>query len=588
MFQRFLFVLVGLISSVAVMAQEDYAAKKITIDASLKQAEHFKNAGDLKEATRYLNTAAMHTWEEKNYADAITYFQQSIALNQQLKNESGIAKLHSNLAMIYSDLRDYEKSLSYFQLALDYRLKHGEPSEIISTYINKSVVLNNLKRHSEAAKNLEEALLLATQTTDDSQMKSCYGMLSETYEKAGNQEKAIEYFHLYRTFHEREQRERSKAVRREADQAKLTALQLELQKKEQALQLIEASRELRHNEAELKNMSTELRALYDSTTKHELAMRVLKHELELEQAKIAQVEAKHHAQRLWTGIAILCCLMVLFSVILLYRNYHYKKKTNQQLNVQNESIRQLNENLEEEVEKRTAELTQTLSHLEKRNRELDQFSHVISHNLRGPVARILGLGKVLNRDNPSDPMNVEVFDRMVLATKNLDGVVKDLTVIIQVHDNQSIPKEKVALAPLFESAKELLNTEIEGTQANIGITLNNIKHVTLVKPYFESIMYNLLSNAIKYRSPERKPHIQINTQLSDNKFLLTLKDNGVGIEEENLSKIFEPYKRLTLDGEGKGLGLYLVRTHVEAMGGTINVTSSPNKSTTFIIEIPQL
>ncbi|MBN8652847.1 MAG: tetratricopeptide repeat protein [Cytophagales bacterium] len=584
---RSIFLVLTVLASFSAVAQDYFSDKKLTVEACLEQAKHYQETGDLKEATRYLNTAAMQVWEERKYNEAISFFQQSIDLNQQLKNESGIAKLHSNLAMIYSDMFEFEKSLEYFQLALEYRLKYGERNEIISTHINKAVVQNNLKRYNDATKSLEEALLLATEIADESQMKSCYGMLSETYEKAGNHKKAIEYFHLYKTFHEREQRERVKSVQRDAEQAKLNALQLELEKKEQELMLLDASRDLKEAETELEHVSSDFRALYDSSSKRDIFIQMLQRELELDEAKIAEVETKNQTQKLVTGISVLGFILMSFSGILLFRNYRYKKKTNEKLNAQNESIKQLNESLEEKVEKRTAELRQTLHRLEKRNRELDQFSHVISHNLRGPVARILGLGKLINREQPADPLNLEVFDRTVQATNNLDSVVKDLSIILQAHDNQTMPRETVALAPLLESTKELLKSELETTKATITFTCKNSLTVTVVKPYIESIFYNLLSNAIKYHSPDRLLQIQIAAKVEEGKFFLSIADNGNGIEEENLEKIFEPYKRLTIDGDGKGLGLYLVRTHVEAMGGIISVTSTLNKGTTFTIEIPQ-
>jgi signal transduction histidine kinase len=176
----------------------------------------------------------------------------------------------------------------------------------------------------------------------------------------------------------------------------------------------------------------------------------------------------------------------------------------------------------------------------------------------------------------------------VQATRTLDGVVKDLSIILQAHDDLSVPKETIELARIVESTKELLNGEMEAAQASINIELSNATKVTLIKPYFESILYNLLSNAIKYLSPMRALTIQIKARLAENKFFLSIEDNGLGIESENLDKIFEPYKRLTEEGEGKGLGLYLVRAHVEAMGGIIKVTSKLNQGTTFFLEIPQL
>lgn len=209
-----------------------------TLDNYLQLAKQNKEAGDLKEATRFLNDAAILVWEQKNYNDAIRYFNESIQLNQQINNESGISKIQSNLGMIYSDLQQYEESLSHFQQSLVYREKSQIKPEIISCRINMAVVLNNLKRHKEAAQSLEKALELATEMSDAAQMKSCYGMLAETYEKVGDQERTRHYFNLYRTFHEMIQRNIVKEAKKETEQAQLQTLQAELEKKVKELELL--------------------------------------------------------------------------------------------------------------------------------------------------------------------------------------------------------------------------------------------------------------------------------------------------------------------------------------------------------------
>jgi signal transduction histidine kinase len=576
-----------LFTSLQVFSQEDYANRKLTVAECLQLVDKNKALNDLKEATRFLNAAAMKVWEDKNYTDAIQYFNQSIELNKQINNVSGVSKIHSNLGMIYSDLKDYQKSLDYFQLSLDYRLNFGEKTEIISTYINKAVVLNKLSRYDEAVKNLESALQLATEMSDALQMKSCYGMLAETYEKAGNQERTIHYFNLYRTFHEMVQRNRVNEANKETETVKLHMLQAELEKKEKELQLMATSKELEETEIQLEGMTNEMRALLNKNTKKELAVTLLERKLEIEKLKIADAEAQNSTQKIWIVAIVVGLILLFMSVALLYRNYQYKKKMNLQLSEQNEEIKTFNEGLESQVQKRTGELQKTLATLEKRNRDLDQFSHVISHNLRGPVANILGLGEVVNRSNPGDPVNIEVFDRLLNATQNLDTVVKDLSVILKVKDNQSIPKEKIIVNDVIESVKKLLRAEIEKSNLAIQIEDDQVKQIDSVKPYFESIVYNLFSNAIKYSVPNSKPTVWVRTQLKDDEFIFSVRDNGTGINQTNLEKIFEPYKRLTLNGEGKGLGLYLVRTQVEAMKGRIEVISKEGEGSTFSIYLPQ-
>jgi hypothetical protein len=99
-----------------------------------------------------------------------------------------------------------------------------------------------------------------------------------------------------------------------------------------------------------------------------------------------------------------------------------------------------------------------------------------------------------------------------------------------------------------------------------------------------SILYNLLNNAIKYRSPERKPVITITSQQSEHYFILEIADNGLGIDlKQNGDNLFKLYKRFHFHTEGKGLGLYLVKLQVEALGGYIKVDSEINRFTRFTI-----
>jgi signal transduction histidine kinase len=565
--------------------QKAWAEVMKAVQEDIARAEVQKKAGDIKEATRYINNAAMMLWEIKEYKGAIQYMNESIELNKQIHNLSGISKLQSNLGMIYADMGEYEKSLSYFQLSLDYRLKEGEKSEIISTYINKSVVLNNLKKYTEAATTLEEALRLATEMNDAVQMKSCYGMLAETYEKAGNTERTKHYFDLYRTFHEMIQRSKMNDARKETEAARTQALQAELEKKEKELQLISAQKELYATESELKDMTQEVRTLLETKTRQELAMGLLEKEVEADQLKIAEADARSDKQKILTGIIGLSFLAALAVVFLLYRNYKFKQKVNRQLAEQNEEIKAMNENLDQEVNRRTAELRAALVDLERRNKDLDQFSHIISHNLRAPVASILGLHKILNKEDVADPINIEIFQRLASNVSVLDNVVKDLNLILQVQDHKGIPKEMLPIRTVIDNAASLLQDEVK--KSGMKLVMDDTAPKVLgIKTYLESVFYNLLSNAIKYCAPGRTPQVKIKCTQQEGAYQLEVSDNGLGIAEENFEKIFEPYKRLSIEGEGKGLGLYLVKSQIESMGGKISVTSAPGAGSCFTITLP--
>ncbi len=566
-----------------VRAQENMSNS--AIEKALSMASKYEAEGDFKEATRYINEAGITAWENKDYLNAIDYFNRSIELNSKINNESGISKLQSNLGMIYTDMRQYKNSLNYFQLALDYRLVYGQRTEIISTYINVAVVLNNLKRYEEAAKNLEKALTIATEMNDAAQMKSCYGMLAETYERAGNNEKMIHYFNLYKTFHEMIQRNKVNKAQKQVESEHLHALQVELERKEKELQLIAANKELEQTEEELSNLSLAARELYSANSKQELAISLLESENKLDKSIIRANKITQGFQRKIILISIAGLVILILLVLVLYRNYRYKKQVNIQLVSQNKKIIELNDNLEARVKNRTRELEITMQQLERKNKDLDEFSHVISHNLRAPVATILGLNEIIDTKNPGAPTNLKIFSHLAGVVKNLDEIVKDLSIILEVRDAISLPFKNVEVNKVLDAVKVQLQQSISKSKITINFDDSEAPVVRTVESYFDNILYNLLSNAIKYRSLKH-PKVKIKTRRVDAGFKMIVADNGIGISEEHLSKIFMPYKQFANTEEGKGLGLYLVHVQIEALGGEINVSSKLKVGTTFEIILP--
>lgn len=151
----------------------------------------FKRQGALRESAKHLDDNGMLFWERNRQVEAIKYFEQSLKVNEQLGNNNGIAGINSNLGFIYADIAEYDKALEYLEKTLTVRRSEKKKVGIISTLINLSVVLNKLERYDESVKRLEEALSIAQEMNDETQMRSVYGMLSETYQKAGNAEKAM-------------------------------------------------------------------------------------------------------------------------------------------------------------------------------------------------------------------------------------------------------------------------------------------------------------------------------------------------------------------------------------------------------------
>lgn len=242
----------------------------------------------------------------------------------------------------------------------------------------------------------------------------------------------------------------------------------------------------------------------------------------------------------------------------------------------------IRKNIELEREKITADLLQ-------RNQTLEQFAYIISHNLRAPVANITGLSNIiLNMPDLKQKDYKRCMEGLALSVKKLDDVIIDLNYILQVRSKISEQKERIKFSALVRDIKTSLTTQIQEADVSIRTNFIEINEFFGLKSYLTSIFYNLISNSIKYRNPGEKLIIDIKSELNNGKLSLYFNDNGLGIDmETNGSKIFGLYRKFHTHLEGKGMGLYLVKTQVEILGGKISVSSEVNKGTEFIIVFSQ-
>jgi signal transduction histidine kinase len=183
-----------------------------------------------------------------------------------------------------------------------------------------------------------------------------------------------------------------------------------------------------------------------------------------------------------------------------------------------------------------------------------------------------------------NPELKEILNGFSTSTNLLNETINDLVKVIIIKDNPSIQKEEVVIKDVFENVFNQLSYLISQHQPILKVELEKATIVNINKAYLESILLNLFTNAIKYRSPKRTLRILVSAKETAEQTVVTFKDNGIGIDmDRNRDKIFGLYQRFHNHSDSKGLGLYLVRSQVESMGGTISVESEVDKGTTFTI-----
>ena len=233
-----------------------------------------------------------------------------------------------------------------------------------------------------------------------------------------------------------------------------------------------------------------------------------------------------------------------------------------------------------ERERITADLIQ-------HNKDLEQFTYILSHNLRAPVANILGLANMLNEHELDAAAKMEIFNRVTVSTKKIDTVIKDLHHILQAREMVNEKKERVYFDEVIEAIETSIHNIIVNEKVQLEYSFDNADSLFTIRSYLYSIFYNLASNSIRYRRPGIAPVITIKSRRMDNKIELHFMDNGKGIDlDKHGHHLFGLYKRFDTSMEGKGMGLFMVKTQVEALGGTINVKSSPGEGIEFVINLP--
>lgn len=224
----------------------------------------------------------------------------------------------------------------------------------------------------------------------------------------------------------------------------------------------------------------------------------------------------------------------------------------------------------------------------EQNKDLQQFTYIVSHNLRGPLSNALGFVDLLGTEEPGTSESKDLLTHLKTSLDQLDRVMEDMNTILAIRNKEGLTEQHdVLLAEVVEQVVQNLQEALNECGGTVQLAIPDGFQVQANRAYLYSIFFNLLSNAIKYRSDQRP--LQVNlmaTDISGRSKVITFTDNGLGINMEQAGEdVFKLYKRFHPQHPGRGVGLYLVKTHIESMGGRIEVSSQPNEGTSFLISI---
>ncbi|RIV49745.1 PAS domain S-box protein [Flagellimonas taeanensis] len=233
------------------------------------------------------------------------------------------------------------------------------------------------------------------------------------------------------------------------------------------------------------------------------------------------------------------------------------------------------------MKKKEDQLRNLINITSVQNKKLINFAHIVSHNLRSHSANFSMLLKFLSEEQ-NEAEKAHIMNMLNQASDSLLETLENLNQVVDINTNVTLSKQPLNLNESIDKVRKNLSAFLEKNKVKI---INNIPQdmiVWSVPAYLDSIILNLVTNAVKYSSPERSPVITMDAKKRDKTLIFSVSDNGLGIDLERYGdKIFGMYKTFHNRKDAKGIGLYIIKNQIEAMGGSITVNSEVDKGATF-------
>lgn len=229
------------------------------------------------------------------------------------------------------------------------------------------------------------------------------------------------------------------------------------------------------------------------------------------------------------------------------------------------------------------ELNKSFSLVNEQNKRLLNFSYIVSHNLRSHTSNILSILNFLEKES-TEKGKAELMVHLKKVSRSLNDTLYNLNEVVSIRNNINLVIEPLNLLDYINQA---LKVQSELINAKKAVIHNKVTEDCIVKcnpAYLESILLNFISNAIKYSHPQRTPVVEISAKVASNQLVLVIADNGIGIDlERNRDKLFGMYKTFSNNPDARGIGLFITKNQIDAMGGRVEVESELDKGTSFSI-----
>jgi len=514
---------------------------------SLKYAELYNNKRYIVSAYNQLGLIDLNLG---NYEEALRNLNSAIDIRLENNILEKINIVKSNIALCYNGLYKFKNAIEiYFEILNDYKLgkcKECDEKLLSSIYIELGSAYLSLNEPEEAKKYLHSAISI----NEEEVAARAYGYLSDLYYQEGIEDSALYYL--------------SKSLEYALEKNDVKNIILN---KQQFAKIYESN----GNYAKALQLTNEANELKDSIFSADLGKRIRDAYVNLEKYKSNQVINRQDQtiQRSYNFLFMLGIILILVTIVLAltYRALTYRRR--------------INKRLDQMVQQKTKELRDTNEELIRSRKELDSFLYRTSHDIRGPIATLMGLTK-LARLEAQDNLMQNYLEKIEFTGNKLNTVISRLTNVSQIN-SQPLDLSDINIYLVINEVIDDL--KLHRNEVSFKLTGDTSSKIKTDKILLKIILENLLDNSFKfYDAKEKNPYVELNIQQNGN-LQFTITDNGVGIEPEYGERVFELFFVANEKERGTGIGLYQTQLAIKKLQGNVVLTEN-KKPTSFKVVIP--
>jgi signal transduction histidine kinase len=493
----------------------------------------------------------------KDYVNGKLSYHSALKIVNKINNKKGIAVTLNNLGNVERVTNNFDSASYYFQMVEKICIEEEIVNVLSKNYLDMALLYESQEKDELAVKYLGLSYQISKENKLEDLLPEILNAFGQFYQENVDYKRAVYfYYQAYNYATKYNQIENIKissnglsTCYKLLNDYKLSLMYSQIYYKlTDSLSNVEKIVQVTFAEEKYKNEQTDKR------------IQNLTHEKE-----VAILKGQQNLKVTWLLLGLLF-LSVLLSGFIYNRNIYRRK---------------INKELEEKIEERTKELKNI-------NKYLENITYITTHDLKAPIVNLEGLIKLLKINQPMDEKAQKIIEHTESTLNGMKKTVTDLSMMVANSKQEPAKDINLLFNDVLERVNHTIQTQILSSKAKIVSSFQNYPSIVYPEKFLHSILLNLISNSIKYKSIDKPPEINVTTQNEGEFCLLTYSDNGLGMDiEKYKNKIFSLYNRYHRHAEGQGIGLYLIKSQVEQMGGKIEISSKPDAGTIFYIYLKE-